>query len=180
MPANFDAQPYRPSTSEIGAAGVQAAATEMLKRGIVPSYQALDIGYDVISDCNGLLKRVQVKTQLTVEKGRERFSSLRFSLLRRRARGLAAGKHPSARKHKHYSQKELDAMVFVNFERNKFFVVPVSEIDLSRYYITFPADSKWEDAWWVLGADKIALAEKIKAYTLNDVPRVKHSKTGEI
>lgn len=167
MPSNFDPQPYKPTSSEIGAAGVQAAATEMLKRGIVPSYQALDIGYDVISDCNGLLKRVQVKTQLTVEKGRERYSSLRFSLLRRR---MGQREPVAEKRHLHYSRKELDAMVFVNFERNKFFVVPVSEIDLSRYYITFPAGSHWENAWWVLGADSIALAEKIKSTKLDSVP----------
>lgn len=153
----------RPSTPYIGAAGVQLVAAEMLKRGIIPSYQALDIGYDLISDYGGVLKRVQVKSQWHVERGREKLTSLRFSVMRRKeARATAA----LSKNQQRYDKQEIDAMIFANFERDRYFVVPTQAVNLKQYYITFQPDSQWLDAWWVLGAPNSRLATAAEAVTL--------------
>jgi len=153
----------RPSTPHIGAAGVQLVAAEMLKRGIIPSYQALDIGYDLISDYGGILKRVQVKSQWHVERGREHRPALRFSVRRRKESPAVLG---PAEKRRRYDKQEIDAMIFVNFERASYFIVPTQAVNLKQYYITFQPDSPWLDAWWVLGAPNSRLATAAEVVTL--------------
>jgi hypothetical protein len=158
----------RPGTPYIGAAGVQLVAAEMLKRGIIPSYQALDIGYDLISDYGGVLKRVQVKSQWNIERGREKNPNIRFSVMRRKVTadpGLASVNKDSKR-HRRYDKREIDAMIFANFERDKYFIVPSQAVDLTRFYITFPEHSPWLNAWWVLGAPNSRLVTPDKAVTL--------------
>lgn len=156
----------RPGTPYIGAAGVQLVAAEMLKRSIIPSYQALDIGYDLISDYGGVLKRVQVKSQWTIERGREKSPSIRFSVMRRKIADGTDALVKDLSRHRRYEKQELDAMIFANFERDKYFIVPSQAVNLKKFYITFPADSPWLDAWWVLGAPNTRLVTAAEAVTL--------------
>jgi hypothetical protein len=158
----------RPGTPYIGAAGVQLVAAEMLKRSIIPSYQALDIGYDLISDYGGVLKRVQVKSQWTIERGREKSASIRFSVMRRKITDDSGALVKDPARHRRYDKQEIDAMIFVNFERDKYFIVPTQAVNLKKFYITFSLDSPWLDAWWVLGAPNTQLVTAVEAVKLGE------------
>jgi hypothetical protein len=134
---------------QIGAAGVQFAAAQMLLNKITPCFPIWDGGYDLVSEFQGVIKRVQVKATATIEKRRSHLSALRFSLYRRKP-NATTNVGNFYRKKKVYTHGQFDAMVFVNFPRNKLFVVPASHINFSRAHIYLSPDSPWLNAWWVL------------------------------
>lgn len=138
-----------PHSAQIGAAGVQVVAAQMLLRRITPCFPIWDGGYDLISEYQGVIKRLQVKASSSVEKRRKHLPTLRFSIYRARAGFSADGKY-HRRKKKHYTPEQFDVMVFHSFVRNKTFIVPSNQIDFRRAYIYLPEDSPWLNAWWVL------------------------------
>lgn len=138
-----------PHSGQIGAAGVQLVAAQMLLNQITPCFPIWDGGYDLISEFQGVLKRVQVKATTTIEKKRKHLPTLRFSIYRRRSGTIESGSYLYRTK-KVYTSGQFDVMVFVNFTRSKVFVVPATHIDFKGAYIYLPEDSPWLNAWWVL------------------------------
>lgn len=128
---------------------MQLVAAQMLLNQITPCFPIWDGGYDLISEYQGVLKRVQVKATTTVEKHRKHLSTLRFPILRRRAGTVDSGAY-LYRTRKVYAHGQFDVMVFVNFARSKVFVVPSNEITFNHTYIYLTDDSPWLNAWWVL------------------------------
>lgn len=138
-----------PHSGQIGAAGVQLVAAQMLLNQITPCFPIWDGGYDLISEFQGVLKRVQVKATTTIEQRRKHLSTLRFPIYRRRAGSMESGSYLYRTK-KVYTQGQFDVMAFVNFARNKIFLVPSNHINFKNAYIYLPADSPWLNAWWAL------------------------------
>ena len=146
-----------PHSGQIGAAGVQLVAAQMLLNKITPCFPIWDGGYDLISEFQGVLKRVQVKATTTVEARRKHLPTLRFSIYRRRSGTIESGSYLYRTK-KAYTANQFDVMVFVNFNRNKVFVVPVRAVNFKSAYIYLHEDSPWVDAWWVLKESEPPLA----------------------
>lgn len=131
-----------------GGAGVQYVAFEMLRRGIAPAFPIVDFGYDLLSDHQGLIQRLQIKSQFTVESDRKHRDMLRFQLRRRRPAFTALAR--SNRTRRAYTADQFDLMVFVNFVRHAVFLIPISQVNLKAHWISFPSDSPWRDAWHLL------------------------------
>lgn len=136
-----------PTACAIGAAGVALAKAQMLQNQVLPCTPEIDIGFDVVTVFNAVLKRVQIKA--TQQLVRNSVDSVTFCVNKRKAGFSRDGTymHSTARS---YSIDEFDAFIFVHNLQHRFFVVPTSELDVSRHKITFTPDSEWADAWWVL------------------------------
>lgn len=143
----FKSEPF-PDPSFRGGAGVQYVAYELLRRGIAPAFPIVDFGYDLLSDHQGCITRLQIKSQFTVEPDRRQSDITRFQLRRSVPPFSALRKGPAQRKP--YRAGQFDAMVFVSFARNFIFLVPVKEINLRAHWISFSSDSCWRDAWHIL------------------------------
>lgn len=148
----------KPHAAQIGAAGVQLVAARMLLHCITPNFPIWDSGYDLTSEYKSVLSRVQVKSQLTKGAARQHLSSYKFSLRRVKSGHVMEKGALKYRQSKHYAADQIDAMVFVNFEDNVAFVMPVTAINLSRSYIVLPPDSIWREAWSVLKSTRQLVA----------------------
>jgi hypothetical protein len=138
-----------PNSAQIGAAGVQHVAAQMLLNQITPCFPIWDGGYDLVSDYKGALNRVQVKSTTVVERERRHLSVLRFPLYRRRSGVIVAKKYMPVASTP-YPADLFDVMIFVNFLRDAVFVVPAASINFKCAYIYLGLDSAWRNAWWVL------------------------------
>lgn len=147
----------KPHAGQIGAAGVQLVASRLLLHCITPNFPIWDSGYDVIGEYKSRTTRLQVKTQLRQPDARRHLSTFSFPLYRRKT-GVVTVSDDSyiPRKSLKYDGAQFEAMVFVNLEHNAVFVVPLTALDLNRSKITFPADSPWREAWWVLKKSTVA------------------------
>lgn len=150
-----------PHSGQIGAAGVQLVAAQMLLNQITPCFPIWDGGYDLISEYQGVLKRIQVKASTTVESRRKHLTTLRFPIYRRRPGTIESGSY-TRRVAKHYTHGLFDVMVFVSFPRNAVFVVPSERVNFKRAYIYLPEDSPWRNAWHVLKEKPRAAARRRK------------------
>jgi hypothetical protein len=56
------------------------------------------------------------------------------------------------RKTNTYEDSNIDVFLFVSLVTNSFYVVPVSEIDMTRTSVSLPRDSSWKSAWHILKA----------------------------
>lgn len=128
----------KPSPCAVGEIGRLLASAEMLKSGIGVSRPELDCGIDLISHCGYVTKLIQVKTRSGVSYG-----------LSKNSETFKIGRNGN-RRNPTYEACSLDAFVFVSLATNSFYVMPSSEIDLSRTSISIGRESKWKDAWEVL------------------------------
>lgn len=144
----FNAAPFYDPNFR-GAAGVQFVAYELLRRGIAPAFPIVDFGYDLLSDHQGKINRLQIKSHFTLEADRQHRDKLRFQL-RRNVPSFSALSTKQNRGRRSYRADQFDAMVFVSFVRNVIFLVPVTEINFKAHWISFSSDSPWRDAWHIL------------------------------
>jgi hypothetical protein len=125
-----------------GEVGRLLASAEMLIHGISPSRPEDDHGYDIVSVFGSKVCRVQVKSvyeqQASPKKGSYKFSVRRIK--NQQARGRAGL----------YGDDEIDAFVFVSIATKAFWVMPVSEINLSAHKVSHSPGSAWHNAWHVL------------------------------
>lgn len=128
-----------------GTIGEMMAAIEMLRHGIIGCEPVIDIGVDMITFFDKVMKRVQVKSQLADEK---RPGKLTFCVTKRKSGMQRNGVYVSSPAVS-YEDGELDAFVFVHTELKRFYVVPAGEV-VNKYKMTFGVDSKWADAWYIL------------------------------
>ena len=128
--------------STIGARGVAMAIAEMCEHNILPCTPFVDIGFDIVSVHQSVLKRVQVKsTSIDPAKTNGRFE---FCVKRRKDRRRYDNNNTSF-----YPDDFIDAFIFVHTKLRLFFVIPAAKI-ASRHKISFLLDSPWRDAWDVL------------------------------
>ncbi len=136
-----------PNAIAIGAEGVSLAIAKLLRHKIVPCVPLIDIGYDLVSGYDDVVKRIQVKATTTINTARP--DSTRFSLCKSKAcktrRGSAA-----MTKRRAYRPTDVDVFIFVHVRLKRFFIVPAAELDFRRHWITFDRASKWANAWHVL------------------------------
>lgn len=125
-----------------GEVGRLLASAEMLLNGISPSRPEDDHGYDIVSVFEAKVCRVQVKSVYS-QKASPKTGSYKFSVRRIRNQ-KAIGRRGM------YGDDEIDAFVFVSIATKAFWVMPVSEIDLSSHKISHYPGSAWHDAWHVL------------------------------
>ncbi len=132
----------------VGQAGAHHAAAQLLKHGIISAFPNVDVGYDLLTDAGGTLRRVQVKTELVGVKGRPELRQLRYSLRRRKGKKLSP--EDTTNLDKRYTTDMIDAMIFVTFRHDTLFIVPAAEIDFTRDWIYYSQLHLWENAWWAL------------------------------
>jgi hypothetical protein len=130
------------SSRAAGEVGRLLASAEMLINGISPSRPEDDHGIDIVSMFGSKICRVQVKSvyeqQASPRKGSYKFSVRRIKNQQSRERaGL-------------YGDEEIDAFVFVSVATKAFWVMPVSEVNLSSYKVSLSPISPWHNAWHVL------------------------------
>lgn len=126
-----------------GAIAEQLAKFELLHNEIMPCKPAVDIGYDIVTCHNAIMKRVQIKSQSSAS---THTASLSFSTVRHKN---SHGKVVKGRKIRpaHYAEDELDIFLFVHTVLRRFYAVPASEIGIGQTSITLPYDSEWANAW---------------------------------
>lgn len=133
-----------PKSVAIGARGEALTQAELLSQEIVPCFPKIDIGFDLVASYRHVLKRVQVKateSMLAVTP-----TSVTFCLSRQKAGHMRGGvytKTPS----KAYDHADVDVFVFVHNLLRLFYVVPSSEIDLTKHKISFRQNTRWRNAW---------------------------------
>ena len=126
-----------------GEVGRLLASAEMLLHGISPSRPEDDHGYDIVSVFGSKVCRVQVKS-VYEQRASPRTGSYKFSV--RRIRNSNGVKDRGAL----YGDDEIDAFVFVSIATKSFWVMPVSEINLSAHKVSHSPGSTWHNAWHVL------------------------------
>jgi hypothetical protein len=114
----------------------------MLINGISPSRPEDDHGYDIVSVFGAKVCRVQVKS-VYEQQASPRKGSYRFSV--RRIKNQQSGERAAL-----YGDDEIDAFVFVSVATKAFWVMPVSEVNLSSYKVSLSPVSQWHNAWHVL------------------------------
>jgi hypothetical protein len=114
----------------------------MLINGISPSRPEDDHGYDIVSVFGSKVCRVQVKSvyeqQASPKTGSYKFSVRRVKNVKTTARQVV------------YGDDEIDAFVFVSVATKSFWVMPVSEVNLSSHKVSLAPGSIWHNAWHVL------------------------------
>jgi hypothetical protein len=125
-----------------GEVGRLLASAEMLINGISPSRPEDDHGYDVVSVYGSKVCRVQVKS-VYEQQASPKSGSYKFSV--RRAKNNRHRKRQET-----YFDGEIDAFVFVSVATKSFWVMPVSEINLSSHKVSLSPSSQWHNAWHVL------------------------------
>ena len=125
-----------------GEVGRLLASAEMLINGISPSRPEDDHGFDIVSVFGAKVCRVQVKS-VYEQQASPRKGSYRFSV--RRIKNRQSGERAAI-----YGDDEIDAFVFVSVATKAFWVMPVSEVNLSSYKLALSPDSPWHNAWHVL------------------------------
>lgn len=125
-----------------GEVGRLLASAEMLLNGISPSRPEDDHGYDIVSACGSKICRVQVKS-VYEQKASPKKGSYKFSV--RRLKGAGDRNRTEI-----YADDEIDAFVFVSIATKSFWIMPVSEINLSSHKVSHSPGSTWHNAWHVL------------------------------
>jgi hypothetical protein len=115
----------------------------MLINGISPSRPEDDHGYDIVSVFESKVCRVQVKS-VYEQKASPRTGSYTFSVRRIKNKNHATDRGAL------YGDDEIDAFVFVSIATKSFWVMPVSEINLSAHKVSHSPGSAWHNAWHVL------------------------------
>lgn len=128
-----------------GEVGRLLASAEMLINGISPSRPEDDHGYDIVSVYGSKLCRVQVKT-VYIQKPRPLALSETFPVRRR----AGCRRQRPDDQNSQYADGELDAFVFVSLVTRSFWVMPIDEIELSKFKVSLRKDSQWHNAWHVL------------------------------
>lgn len=126
-----------------GEVGRLLASAEMLINGISPSRPEDDHGYDIVSVFESKVCRVQVKS-VYEQKASPRTGSYTFSVRRIKNKNHATDRGAL------YGDDEIDAFVFVSIATKSFWVMPVSEINLSAHKVSHSPGSAWHNAWHVL------------------------------
>lgn len=132
----------------VGQAGAHHAAAQLLKHGIISLFPNVDVGYDLLTDAGGVLRRVQVKTELDGNKARPNLGQLRYSLRRRKTKKTQ--ENDTTNFDKRYTTGMIDAMIFVTFRHDTLFIIPSREVDFKRDWIYYEQLRPWENAWWAL------------------------------
>ena len=125
-----------------GEVGRLLASAEMLINGISPSRPEDDHGYDIVSVFGAKTCRVQVKS-VYEQRASPKTGSYKFSV--RRIKNSSHGDRARL-----YGDDEIDAFVFVSIATKSFWVMPVSEINLSSHKVSHYPGSTWHNAWHVL------------------------------
>lgn len=150
--ADFESPYSRPfswrTPQMVGQAGAYYVALELLKVGIVAAEPAVDVGYDLITDANGVLKRCQVKAQLEGNSGRPKLSQLRFNMRRRKAK--FSGQNVTENRDRQYTAEMIDVMICVSLKFHKLFIVPAHAIDFRKDWLYYKDLLPWERNWQVL------------------------------
>lgn len=132
-----------PRTIAVGAAAQMLATAGMVHNNIVPCVPAVDTGVDVVTVHGGCFNRVQVRGERSCRNRGEKFS---FSLLRRKSRKKdSRGRYHVVRNR--FQSGEIDVFVFVHVVYMRFFIVPASELDLTKNQVVLYPGSQWENAW---------------------------------
>ena len=118
------------------------ASAEMLINGISPSRPEDDHGFDIVSVFGSKVCRVQVKS-VYEQKASPRKGSYKFGI--RRTKNTTSTRRPVT-----YGDDEIDAFVFVSVTTKAFWVMPVSEVNLSSHKVSLSPESPWHNAWHVL------------------------------
>jgi hypothetical protein len=118
-----------------GKIGEYAAAAELLKRGICPTWPSVEsLPYDIIAEVNGRFARLQIKA-----------SNQDRPTLR-----IAMGSRART-----YTKSDVDYIVFWIRKKDKWLVIPVEEITKPNIYINLDSRKcRWrvyEDAWDLIG-----------------------------
>lgn len=132
----------------VGQAGTHYAAMELFKVGIATAHPTVDVGYDLITDANGVLKRCQIKSELEGFADRPQLHQIRFNMRRRRAR--FSGQNVAENRDKQYTTSMIDVMICVTMKHNTIFIVPAAEIDFTKDWLYYHQLVPWEKAWHVL------------------------------
>jgi hypothetical protein len=132
----------------VGQAGTHYAAMELFKVGIATAHPTVDVGYDLITDAHGILKRCQVKAELDGSAERQQLHQLRFNMRRRKTKLVGDGVREN--RDQQYTTSMIDVMICVTMKHDKIFIVPASEIDFSKDWIYYAQLAPWEKAWHVL------------------------------
>ncbi len=136
-----------PNSIAIGAEGVSLAIAKLLRHQIVPCIPIIDIGYDLVSGHQHIVKRIQVKATTTINMSAPDVT--KFSLSKNKA---CSGRRGGSKlqKRRAYCPEDVDVFIFVHVRLKRFFVVPVAELDFSKHWISFNKRSRWSNAWDVL------------------------------
>lgn len=136
-----------PDSIAIGAEGVSLAIAKLLRHQIVPCIPIIDIGFDLVSGYQGVVKRIQVKATTRINPATP--DSTQFSLSKNKACGSRRGSS-KLQKRRSYCPEDVDVFIFVHVRLKRFFVVPAAELDFSKHWISFNSRSRWSNAWDVL------------------------------
>lgn len=129
-----------------GERGVLLASAEMLRRKIIPCRPCIDVGYDILAEVRGRFYRVQVKTTTRTKSGHPQFSVCR------RKGGFTRDGHYASSPPMKYEKGKIDFFCFLHSPTHSFYVVPYSAVSKLKRQITLRPDSKFRDAWHLMGA----------------------------
>ena len=135
-----------PESIAIGEEGVALAMAKFLRHQIVPCVPRPDIGFYLVSAYQHVLKRVQVKS---TARQPETAGTFKFSLSKNKASSGRNGGE-KFKQRRVYHAADVDVFIFVHVRLKKFFVVPATELDFRKHWVTFKANSRWANAWQVL------------------------------
>lgn len=134
----------------VGQAGTHYACMELFKVGIATSHPTVDVGYDLITDVHGVLKRCQVKALLDGTADRPEIHQVRFNMRRRKAK--FSGQNVRENRDLQYTTKMIDVMICVSMKHCKLFIVPAHAIDFTKDWLYHRQIKQYENAWRVLFA----------------------------
>lgn len=127
----------------IGAIGVQKVSATLLERGFLVNLPVFDSGYDLVSDWNGKLHRVQVKTTVGNEDGRRR----KFKFLAVKGPGYGWGAALNKNKKKSiYGKSDCDTFIFYHLRQDAIFIMPRTKMPKTKSIYLAP-NSQWRDNW---------------------------------
>jgi hypothetical protein len=130
----------------IGAVGVQKVAARLIQEGFLVSTPIVDEGYDLVTDWNGVLLRVQIKSTM----GADCKTRNKFKFFAVRGAGYGYGAYLKINKKKlTYKLNDCDAFIFYHIPLDSFFAVPRDKLPNTKS-IYFDPDSCWRDNWDVL------------------------------
>jgi len=124
------------SDTALGEVGRLLASAEMLLHGISATRPECDVGVDIVAVFGQKACRVQVKS-VRDHKPSPRTKAHKFKIRRSRTGGV-------------YANHEIDAFVFVSIASKSFWVVPVSDLNLSAHAVFHHPGSRWHNAWHLL------------------------------
>jgi len=130
----------------IGAIGVQKVSARLMEHGFLVNLPVFDSGYDLVSDWNGKLYRVQVKsTNGTEDKWRR---TIKFLAVKGPGYGWGARKN-FAKTKSIYSKSDCDAFIFYHIPLDALFIMPRTKMPKTKSIYLAP-NCKWRDNWNIL------------------------------